>query len=73
MEKPNTAVVQDNSNLRPSDFPLDCESRAFRRFSLKMDRQLRKLVAEWIHLSAPNALRVQRRFSGPLPARKKAS
>ena len=69
MEKPNTAVVKQNPNLRPSDFPLDCESRAFKRFSLKMDRQLRKLVAEWIHLAAPNAFRVQRRFtrSAPLP------
>jgi hypothetical protein len=71
MEKPDTAVVQHNPNLRPSDFPLDCESRAFNRFSLKMDRQLRKLVAEWIHLAAPNALCVQRRFTGPLPAPKK--
>jgi hypothetical protein len=69
MAKNDTAVVQQNPSLRPSDFPLDCESRAFKRFSLKMDRQLRKLVAEWVHLSAPNAFRVQRRFAHtkPLP------
>ena len=71
MEKPNTAAVPLVLGLRPSDYPLDCESRAFRRFSLKMDRRLRKLVAQWIHLSAPNALRIQRRFTGPLPAPKK--
>ncbi len=71
MEKPNTAVVKQNPNLRPSDFPLNCESRAFKQFSLKMDRRLRKLVAEWVHLAAPNALRVQRRSSLPQPVPKK--
>ena len=71
MEKPNTAVVNHNPSLRPSDFPLDCESRAFKQFSLRMDRQLRKLVAEWVHLAAPNALRIQRRFSTPQPIPKK--
>lgn len=71
MEKPNTAVVQQIPDLRSSDFPLDCESRAFHRFSLKMDRQLRKLVAEWIHLAAPNAFRLQRRFTEPSSLPKK--
>ncbi len=71
MEKHNTAVVKQNPNLRPSDFPLDCESRAFKQFSLKIDRQLRKLVAEWVHLAAPNALRVPRRFSPSTPVPKK--
>jgi hypothetical protein len=63
MEKSNTAAVKQSPHIRHTDFPLDCESRAFRRFSLKMDRQLRKLVAEWVHLAAPNALRIQRRLS----------
>jgi len=71
MEKNNTAIVKRNTNHRHSDFPLDCESRAFKRFSLKMDRRLRKLVSEWVHLAAPNALRVQRRFSQSQPVPKK--
>ena len=65
MEKSNTAAVKPSPDNCHSDFPLDSQSRAFRRFSLKMDRQLRKLVAEWVHLAAPNALRVQRRLSEP--------
>lgn len=71
MEKSNTAVFKQSSYLRPSDFPLDCESRAFKRFSLRMDRQLRKLVAEWVHLAAPNALRIQRRCNDVSPLPKK--
>jgi hypothetical protein len=61
--KNDTATVQSIPNLKQSDFPLDCESPAFRQFSLKMDRQVRKLVAHWSHLAAPNALRAQRRLS----------
>lgn len=70
MEKKSPAAVQGQEDWDQSDFPLDAESRAFRKFSLKMDRQLRKLVAEWAYLAAPNALRSQRRVSSPTMLRK---
>ncbi len=63
MENKSLAAIQWQDDWDRSDFPLDRESRAFQRFSLKMDRQLRKLVAAWAHLAAPNALRSQRRIS----------
>ena len=31
--------------------------KPYRKFSRRMDRKLAKLVAQWEHLAAPNALR----------------
>ncbi|MDD4269304.1 MAG: hypothetical protein GXY25_05575 [Pirellulaceae bacterium] len=70
MENKSPAAIQWQDDWDRSDFPLDRESRAFQRFSSRIDRQLRKLVAAWAHLAAPNALRSQRRISSPAALRR---
>ena len=44
------------------DVPLKVELRNFKRFTRRLDRQLRKLVDRWTATAAPAAIRAGRRF-----------
>jgi len=70
MNDKTSVASPPRSDCDYSDFTLDCESRAYRQFSLKMDRELRKLVAEWAHLAAPIAAGTKRRFAAFKPTPK---
>jgi hypothetical protein len=55
-DKHKTSHRPGSADYRQNDL-VDFESRAYRRFSRRIDRQLAKLVNRWAHLAAPNALR----------------
>ncbi len=55
-DKHKTSHRPGKTDYGQSDL-VDFESRAYRRFSRRIDRQLAKLVDRWAHLAAPNALR----------------
>jgi hypothetical protein len=55
-DKHKTSPRPGKADYCPNDL-VDFESRAFRRFSRRMDRQLAELVDRWAHLAAPNAFR----------------
>jgi hypothetical protein len=38
-----------------SDVPIQVPRGPYRRFARRIDRELEKLVARWIHAAAPNA------------------
>ena len=56
-------------HFRPDDWAdggdllVQVDTRSFRKFSRQMDRRLTKLVEEWAHAAAPNALRPRRRHA----------
>jgi hypothetical protein len=55
-DKHKTSHRPGKADYHQSDL-VDFESRAYRRFSRHLDRQLARLVDRWAHLAAPNALR----------------
>ncbi len=55
-DKHQTSDRPGKTDYRQNDL-VDFESRAYRRFSRRINRQLARLVGRWAHLAAPNALR----------------
>ena len=51
-----------------SDVPIKVAPGPYRRFTRRLDRQLQRLIARWVHMAAPNTLRSPRfRFRSPNP------